>query len=269
MRSQVEDWMTRAPVSVREHASALEALDLMVEHGIRHLPVVVGEHERVIGVVSIDDLRGALPFDVSLKRPPGAVERREARDYRVSDVMTWAPQTVQGGVPLAQAARTLAEHRIGCLPVVDEGQRLVGILSETDALRALDAVMRGDAGPTAGERRSDGLVDALWAERGRIVEQLAKWQDTERSLSADIHDEPRDFGDRAADQRDIAALELLSERAASRLRAIDTALERAEHGRFGICERCRGRIPATRLRAIPETTLCVRCARTTAGAEIA
>jgi RNA polymerase-binding transcription factor DksA len=57
-------------------------------------------------------------------------------------------------------------------------------------------------------------------------------------------------------------LEPLSARAARRLRAIELALERAQHGRFGICERCQGRIPVTRLRAVPEATQCIRCART-------
>ena len=42
MVTQVRDWMTLKPVSVREDAAALEALDPMVEHGIRHLPVVDG-----------------------------------------------------------------------------------------------------------------------------------------------------------------------------------------------------------------------------------
>ena len=259
MRNQVRDWMTQDPISVRDDRSALEAFDLMVEHGIRHLPVVVGP-ERVIGILSIDDLRAAFPFEVSLKRPISASERMDVRDYRVTDVMTWAPRTVPAGASLQQAAGSLAEHRIGCLPVVDEKDRLVGILSETDALRALDASMR--AAPTAGER-SDSLVDALRAERERIAEQLAKWQQSERSLLADVQDEPRDSGDRAADQHAVAELASLSERAARRLRAIDKALERAEHGRFGICERCQGRIPATRLRAIPETALCVRCAGAT------
>jgi len=266
MGSQVRDWMTHKPVSVREDVAALEALDLMVEQGIRHLPVLDAGN-RVIGILSIDDLRGAFPFDVNPKRPLGPLERSQALDYRVSDAMTWAPQTAHADTSLEQAARCLSENRIGCLPVVDEDERLMGILSETDALRALDALLRREA-PPATERTedTDSPVDALWAERGRLVEQLAKWQDAERALSADIHDEPRDSADRAADERDVAALEPICKRAARRLRAIELALERAEHGRFGICERCQGRIPATRLRAVPEATLCMRCARVAPGA---
>jgi CBS domain-containing protein/RNA polymerase-binding transcription factor DksA len=265
MGNQVLDWMSSDPVSVSENASALEAFDLVVEHGIRHLPVL-DARERVIGILSIDDLRAAFPFEVSPRRPLDPSERQQALDHRVCDVMSWAPLTVHPGDPLEVAARRLASHRIGCLPVVNEEQKLIGILSETDALRALAVFLHGAAAGPDGEQGGDGFVAALLAERERIVEQLARWQEAERALSADIREEPRDSAERAADEGGVAALEPLSERAALRLRAIDHALERAEQGRFGICERCQGRIPATRLRAVPEATLCLRCARSSAGA---
>ncbi len=265
MTSRVRDWMTPDPVAVAEDAAALEAFDRMVDRGIRHLPVIDAQR-RVIGILSIDDLRGAFPFEVSAVRPLAPEERDQALDYRVSDVMTWAPRTTTADLSLEEAARTLAEHRIGCLPVVDAEERLTGILSETDALRALDALLRREPPPPKPAGAGEGLVEALWAERERLVEQLAKWQDTERVLSADIGDEPRDRAERATDERGVADLEPLTARAARRLRAIERALEAAEHGRLGICERCQGRIPATRLRALPEATLCVRCARTAAEA---
>ena len=261
MVSQVRDWMTFKPVAVHEDGAALEAFDQMVEKGIRHLPVVdAGNH--VIGVLSIDDLRAAFPFDVSWQRPLDPLDRGEVQGHRVSDVMTWAPFTVKAETTLEHAARLLSEHRIGCLPVVDARQQLVGILSETDALHALDAVLRSGAAPV-GKRKDEpeNVLDELWAERGRLVEQIAKWKETERALLDESHD-PGDLVDRATDAGAIATLEPLSARAERRLRAIELAIERADHGRLGICERCAGRIPRTRLRAIPETTLCVRCART-------
>jgi acetoin utilization protein AcuB len=261
MKSRVRDWMTHKPVTVGADTAAAEALDLMVERGIRHLPVVEAKGQ-LIGILSIDDLRAALPFDVSRKQPLDPLERDQARGFRVSDAMTWAPLTVQPGASLEEAARSLAKHRIGCLPVVEPHGELVGILSETDALRALDALLRKEVPSAERTGDSEGLVDALWSEQERLVEQLAKWQDAERALSADIHEEPRDSADRAADERGVALLEPLSARAARRLRAIERALERAQHGRFGVCERCQRRIPVTRLRAVPETTLCIRCART-------
>jgi CBS domain-containing protein/RNA polymerase-binding transcription factor DksA len=266
MGARVLDWMTRDPVTVREHDSALEAFDLMVEHGIRHLPVL-DARQRVIGLLSIDDLRAAFPFDVSGKRPLDPDQRRQANQHTVCDVMSWAPLTVSEGASLESAARRLAKHRIGCLPVLNKDHQLIGILSETDALRALDAMLSGALTRPAGAQNGEGSVAALWSERERILEQLEKWQEAERDLSQDIRAEPRDRGDRAVDESGVATLQPLSERAARRLRAIDHALELARSGLLGICERCRGRIPPTRLRAVPEATLCVRCARATEDAE--
>ncbi|TMA32823.1 MAG: CBS domain-containing protein [Deltaproteobacteria bacterium] len=256
---QVRDWMTYKPIAGDEDAAAVEAFDTMVERGIRHLPVVdPGNH--VIGVLSIDDLRAAVPFEVTRETRLDSSERDQLRGIRVSDAMTWAPVTAHPETALDHAARLLADNRIGCLPVVDTRGQLVGILSETDALSALDAILRNVA-PAKPADDVDNLLDELWAERGRLVEQIAKWQQTERAL-LDEAPEPGDLADRAADLGAIAAIEPLSARAQRRLRAIDLALERAEQGRLGICERCQGRIPRTRLRAIPESTLCVRCART-------
>jgi RNA polymerase-binding transcription factor DksA len=136
--------------------------------------------------------------------------------------------------------------------VVEPQGELVGILSETDALRALASLLSRETHPSAAAPGADeGLVDALRSERKRLAEQLARWQEAERTLSADPGQDPSS----------AAVLEPLSARAARRLRAIELALDRAERGRFGICERCHGHIPATRLRAVPEATLCMRCAR--------
>jgi CBS domain-containing protein/RNA polymerase-binding transcription factor DksA len=261
---EVRDWMTSDPVTVREDGSALEAFDLMVDRGVRHLPVVE-DGGSLIGILSIDDLRAALPVDVSLKRALGPIERDRMLGYRVADAMTWVPQTVQPDTALEEAAARLCEGRIGCLPVVDGEGRLLGILSETDVLRALVTMARGETPAVGTAAESQGLVAALERERRRIADRLQQWQDTERQLSADIREEPRDAGDRAGDERELASLEPLSERAFRRLRAIDAALERASQKRFGICDRCGEHIAVARLRAIPETTRCVRCARDLAG----
>lgn len=256
----VRSWMTPEPVCVEADAAALEALDLMVDRGVRHLPVVE-DGRRVIGILSIDDLRGAFPVDVGLRRPPAAGDRRRLLDATVADAMTWAPLTVHAEAPLEEAARTLSAARVGCLPVVEERERLVGILSETDLLRALIALLRGEIEPGSALPELEALTAELRAERRRLLRRVDDWQEAERALSADIREEPRDSADRAIDERDVLRLAPLSERATRRLAAIDAALERAEQGRLGVCERCGGRIPPTRLRAIPEALLCVRCAR--------
>jgi RNA polymerase-binding transcription factor DksA len=83
----------------------------------------------------------------------------------------------------------------------------------------------------------------------------------ERALSVDAYGEPRDEAERGADLRELRLVESLDGLAARRLEAIDRALDHAAQGRLSVCDGCGGRIPLTRLRALPGTTRCVRCAR--------
>jgi CBS domain-containing protein len=63
--------------------------------------------------------------------------------------MTAEPRTILEDEPLSTAVRALVEDRLGALPVVDEQDRLLGILSYVDLLRYLGARLAGDAGHRA------------------------------------------------------------------------------------------------------------------------
>lgn len=136
MRTSVKPFMTGAAISIEPDASALEALDLMIEYGFRHLPVLDPQRQ-VIGVVSFDDLRAVFPVRISLSAPPRPEDLGAMRDVTVSEAMTEAPFTVTRDTSLAEAAQQMLDHRVDCLPVVDESGGLDGILTETDLLHAL------------------------------------------------------------------------------------------------------------------------------------
>lgn len=259
--SRVANWMTEKPSAIGPGESALAALDTMIDQGIRHLPVV-DRHQRVCGVVSLDDLRAAFPFSVSLKTPPGIAERDTALDTAVGEVMTHGPITTAPETTLAEAAALLVRFRIGCLPVVDASGRLVGIFSETDALRALISGKASPKGRPPGRVLDLELLAAeLRAERERIAAQLERVQTAERELSAGTDGgAPIDNAERAVHMRELSVEEPLAALAAHRLEAIDHALARAAQGRLGHCETCRREIPVARLRALPGAVLCVRCA---------
>lgn len=109
----------------------LEIADGVMTMGrIRHLPVLNGKD--VVGVVSQRDLfRSALGAALALgiRRPQELL-----RSLDVGDVMSAPAVTIGPDASVQEAARTMEEGRIGCLPVLEEG-RLVGILTETDILR--------------------------------------------------------------------------------------------------------------------------------------
>jgi CBS domain-containing protein len=132
----VDEGMRRDVLSITGEKPLLEAVALMADHGIRHLPVV-DETQRVIGIVSDRDVRTALGDPMMALHSD-----REGVELLVSDVMSVDVKTVLHGTPLGQAAAHLAEEHIGALPVVDGGGRLVGILSYVDVIRSLSRLAR-------------------------------------------------------------------------------------------------------------------------------
>ena len=262
MTTRVKEWMSGDPIWIGPEASGLEAFDRMLDHGIRHLPVLdrVG---RVVGVLSVDDLGAALPLTTKPRPTLGRPARAELDRYRVGELMTFAPYTVREETTLEEAATLLANHRIGCLPVVESQGGLVGILSETDALRALAVALWTDR--VRAERGASvelgALVDRLRAERERIAGSLPGYAEVEREFTVHPGEEPVDFSERASDQSEADRAAIFRTLAERRLEQLDLALERAEQGRLTICESCGGAIPLSRLQALPGTSSCVACAR--------
>lgn len=262
MATTVKEWMSADPVTIEPQASAREALERMVEHGVRHLPVV-DSLGRVVGILSIDDLRAALPTAAAAGVSADRLGRAELGGGRVGELMTFEPHTVRAETPLAEAADRMAELRIGCLPVVESQGGLVGILSETDALRALAATLWTDElrARRSVETELDALVARLRAERERIARARDAYGAVERRFTTHPQEEAVDFSERAADRSEAESAGILQDLAAHRLEALDRALERAATGRLAQCSRCGRRIPLVRLQALPGNTLCIACAR--------
>jgi len=105
--------------------------DLMTMARIRHLPVLDEGH--VVGVVSQRDL-----FRSALAVALGYGERAQKallKTLPVKEVMSEPAITIAADATVKEATRLMLEHKIGCLPVA-EGHALVGIVTETDLLRA-------------------------------------------------------------------------------------------------------------------------------------
>ena len=124
----VRDSMTRDVVTIVPQTTAAEALALCREKRIRHLPVMEGG--RLAGMVSDRDLRSATPALGDPARAE-ALQKIRVEGVMVRDVLTAHPED-----PIEQAANTMREKKIGCLPVV-EADELVGILTTSDVMEAL------------------------------------------------------------------------------------------------------------------------------------
>jgi CBS domain-containing protein len=110
--------------------------DIMRLGRIRHLPVVDGT--RLVGIVSQRDLfRAATSSLLQLRRE---AERDWLGHMTVAAVMSRPVYSVAPHITLRTAVRIMCEHRIGCLPVVED-DRLVGLLAESDCLRHLEHLL--------------------------------------------------------------------------------------------------------------------------------
>lgn len=130
-RLTMEDRMTFDPVTIRSDQTIGEALVLMFEHDIRHLPVV--SHGKIVGMLSDRDIRQLLG-KASIAAQHREEERRQLR-LPVTEIMATHLYTVATATPIAEGIQLMVEHKIGAVPVVDSKEQVVGIFSELDALR--------------------------------------------------------------------------------------------------------------------------------------
>jgi acetoin utilization protein AcuB len=114
--------MSPHPVTIRNDADYKSALRLMQEHALHHVPVLDAGN-RLVGIVAERDLLLA-----ATQHLHSAIE--------VGEVMHRDVVTATTDMPIVDAARLMADRRIGGLPVVDGGDKVVGVITETDIFRA-------------------------------------------------------------------------------------------------------------------------------------
>jgi acetoin utilization protein AcuB len=126
---KVVDVMTRNPLIVTPMETIGQADELLTENRIRQLPVADGS--ALLGIITDRDIRSFLAGS-SLLDPE---ERAKALATKVRDVMTTEPLTLAPDDDLQDAVELLIEEKIGGVPVVDEAEGLVGIVTYVDLLR--------------------------------------------------------------------------------------------------------------------------------------
>lgn len=180
---KVSDVMTRRVVSVTPEATIRHAIRLMLDNHISGLPVI-DDQGRLVGIVSEADFLRRSEIGTERKRSRwldallGPAE--PANDYvhshgvKVGEVMTRKPITVQEDTPLDQVVHLMEGHRVKRLPVV-RGEKVVGIVSRANLMRALASIYR------AAPKSSKG--DA--AIRSQILSDIAK-QDWSLGVDVDV-----------------------------------------------------------------------------------
>jgi CBS domain-containing protein len=138
----VRDLMTSRVVTIGQHETLRMAEDGMEQFRFAHLPVV--QDGKLIGLVSHSDLLHASSSWLSSR----AAERDELiHKLPVSKIMQREVITIGPDETLLDAGRILFDAKIGCLPVVDEQGRLLGILTKGDFVRLAIRLLGGEKPP--------------------------------------------------------------------------------------------------------------------------
>lgn len=133
----VRDFMTTEVTCLQETDSLLDARMVFIRSNFRHLPVLRGK--QLVGVVTEHDVKQFAPSLMSGVSPEEYNQVLESTP--ISQAMTRDPITVRLEQSVFEAATTLYARRLGCLPVVENGE-LVGIVTTTDMLRLLVRMIR-------------------------------------------------------------------------------------------------------------------------------
>jgi acetoin utilization protein AcuB len=213
----VRNRMSSPAVAIPPDTSFQDALKLMSDHRFRRLPVV-NKKGKLVGIVSERDLLHASPSpatSLSFWEITYLLSKIHIREIMTKEVITTTPDT-----PIEDAARLMADNKIGGLPVVDKRNRVVGVVTETDIFKTFVEMF---AGGHSGLRltleipeRKDVLLDlskAIHALGGSIVSVGSFYGDVsgERGLVVKVKDARKGqlvdtleaLGDHVVDARDV------------------------------------------------------------------
>jgi acetoin utilization protein AcuB len=130
----ISEWMSRDVITVTPDTSMMKASKILKEKGIRRLPVV-DENGKMVGIVTDRDIKEASPSKAT------TLDVHELyyllSEIKIKDIMTRNPFCVNENGTVEKAAVVMREKKVEGLPVVDDDDKVVGIITETDIFNVM------------------------------------------------------------------------------------------------------------------------------------
>lgn len=184
----VKDHMTKNPVTVTKDVVLSKAVEIMAKGGFHRLPVV-NAGGKLIGLVTaglVTESSGSASTSLSIYELNYLLSRTTVEDIMIRDVKTIAPD-----VFLEEAAQKMIDNKISVLPVVDEEEKVIGVITEKDIFQAfVDLTGYNTAGTRFVVACEDkpgvfSKVAELFAQEDANLENLAVYH-TERGVEVEI-----------------------------------------------------------------------------------
>ncbi len=182
----IENWMSKDVVTGAPEMSMMKASKIMKDKGIGRLPVV-DDKGVIVGLVSDRDIKEASPSKAT------TLDMHELyyllSEIKLKDIMTKKVVTVRTNETIERAAELMLEHNIGGMPVVDDDNKVVGVITDSDIFKVLvriTGVMEG--GVQIGVKLSNspgGLVpvlDYLKDHGARLMSLLTSCEPADENL---------------------------------------------------------------------------------------
>jgi len=138
----VKDVMTKNVLSISKYDSIMQVANILTEKNISGLPVV-DKDNKVVGIITQADILSMVgvgrehTFKDLLKYMLGEPLPQRRQGDHVGDIMTSPAITIKADMNIAEAVRIMDEKKVRRLTVVDEKQKLIGILTRADILKSV------------------------------------------------------------------------------------------------------------------------------------
>ena len=129
----VKNWMSKPVITVNENDSMQDAINLLKQHNIRMLPVM--GKDKMVGVITDRDLKKASVPDAKILEVHKLIYIFSK--IKIKDLMTKNPIFVPYDYTVEETAEILLANKISGVPVINEEEKLVGIITQTDLFRVI------------------------------------------------------------------------------------------------------------------------------------
>jgi acetoin utilization protein AcuB len=182
---QIRDWMAKNVLTVEKDTSLMRVTRLMTENKIRRLPVV--DNGKLVGIITDRDVKDASPARTT------AIDLQELyylfSETKVKDLMTANPIVLSGDDSVEKAAVIMLETKISGIPVTDNENNLIGLLSETDVLRGFirtsgikDGTMQYIFDLSDATGAVSDVVRTLRDNNMRVISMTTSFEDTPKGV---------------------------------------------------------------------------------------
>jgi CBS domain-containing protein len=129
----VRRWMSSPALVAEESMRLPDARQRLKQQHVRRLPVVNASGQ-LVGIVTEGDINRVSDSHITDVRDYSLYHR--VADLPISEIMTRTVVTVAPDTPIMEVARLLLDHRIGGVPVIEDGQ-IIGMITESDLFRLI------------------------------------------------------------------------------------------------------------------------------------